>query len=114
MGIIASIIVGLLALGLVNAILYALCRKWRWLRWVLPLIVGIVAFFVWGKWWLAILIYLFTLGCLLMLTETKDKNGRTIHCSKCGYDMPDIEEDTDAYVKYHCPKCGNEVVLLKR
>ena len=113
MGLIASIILGLLALIIVNTILYVLCRKWRWLRWVLPLIVGIVSFFVWGKWWLALLIYLFTFGILLSITETKDKRGRAIHCSNCGYDMPDIEEETDAYIRYHCPKCDNEVVLLK-
>lgn len=83
MGLIVSIILGLLALIIVNAILYALCRKWRWLRWVLPLIVGMVSFFVWGKWWLALLIYLFTFGILLSITETKDKRGRAIHCSNC-------------------------------
>lgn len=32
MGLIASIILGLLALIIVNTILYALCRKWRWVK----------------------------------------------------------------------------------
>lgn len=112
MGFIGSLLVGLIGLFVVAAIAYALCRWQPWLRFVIPLAVGI-SVGVSSAWWGGVIVFLILFGLLIRLTETKVHRGDatyTLRCHKCGNDFIDIINETKQTVEYKCDKCGYHCV----
>lgn len=91
----------------VIAVLCNLGRHYSWLRWALPLVIAIGTFILWGIWWISLIFFFFLFGLYLSFTETKTRRGNSVHCGKCGCDTIRITEETDDYLVYKCPKCGN-------
>lgn len=107
MEIVIRIIGGFVVLVVAYGIFYFLCRSFPWLRWVLALGLGLGSFFLWGIWWVSLLIAFFSLGLFFSLTATKTRRGNAIVCDNCRHDILDILSQDDDHISYKCCKCGH-------
>lgn len=102
------ILLGLVALGLIGALVSALCRAFPWLILVVPLVLGIVSFVLWHVWWVSLIIFFVCVGILSSLSETKTRRGNTVKCGNCGCTRVEIVTETDDVLVYKCPNCGEK------
>lgn len=105
---IALAIVGALILFEILAIVFKkICQRIPGFRWILALILGVVSYVIWETIIVSVLVFIFSAGFFILITSASTKRGNHIRCHRCGCDMVDIYNETDEYLQYKCPRCGN-------
>ena len=108
MEIILWIVGVIVVLIVIYGLFYGLCTRYPWIRFVLALAIGISTYFLWGIWWLSLLLFFMSFGIIISMTQTTTRRGTEIKCGECGHDMLDVISEDDHHISYRCYKCNHK------